>query len=390
MTINTYDLNLVPGVYAPVIVNVSQYDAGARDIQMRLYNDAMPFNIPQTAGVTVQGTKADDTGFQYPCEFEGNVVTWTVADQMTVFSGVIVCELKIVEGDEVLGTANFTLAVEPTALRDDTVISETDLPLLQIAADVAAYAPAVARDARMAADAAEQAAEVLQTVTDAVDLAVDAKTSSQASATSAASSASAAASSASDAAASATAAATSAEDAAESAEIAQQGANIAKSVENKSGSGAIEFGIDSTTGKGQYRSAGATDWIPFLSEFPGEFEFNADSTDISTLRAGTTINYNNANLSGYSEAVIVLCSNYMVGTMNFYNIQAFHPTRNNGGTWAVGNPTYIRKDGSNVGGPSVLSFNNNNIVLRDVNGGSADMKLTLKGYVVAGIGGKNE
>ena len=384
MTNQHYDLNLIPGLYAPVVVNVSQYDAGSRDIQMNIYNDALPFEIPRGSGVTVQGTKDDNTGFQYEATYDGNVVTWTVQNQMTVFSGVVPCEIKIVLGDQVLGTANFFLAVEPTALRDDTIISETDLPLLQRAADVAAYAPAVARDAAMAADAVDRAEEALQTVTAAVTTTEAAKTAAQTAATNAAASQTAAAASATAAAASETNAASSASDAADAAEQAQQGINEAKTVQNKSGSGSIEFGIDSTTGKGQYRATGASEWIPFLNEFAGEYLSRHQDQTIRQYNTNIGLGF---SLAGYSEALVVIIN--VAGTSgSLYMYTVYHPTRASDDTWTVGNSIAY-------GGGSAETYRLTLAALTDTAATirrpiNAPTSLLLKYLLVAGIGGKSE
>ena len=383
MTNQHYDLNLIPGLYAPVVVNVSQYDAGSRDIQMNIYNDALPFEIPMGSGVTVQGTKDDGTGFQYEATYDGNVVTWTVQNQMTVFSGVVPCEIKIVLGDQVLGTANFFLAVEPTALRDDTIISETDLPLLQRAADVAAYAPAVARDAEMAADAVDRAEEALQTVNVAVTTTEAAKTAAQTAATNAAASQTAAAASATAAAASETNAASSASDAADAAEQAQQGINEAKTVQNKSGSGSIEFGINSTTGKGQYRATGASEWIPFLNEFAGEYLSRDTGQTISSYTTNINLGF---SLAGYSEALVVIVNASSSG-VSTYMYTVYHPTRAADDSWTIGNRIAYGGTSAEMYRLTLSAMTDSNITIqRSLNVTS----LYLNYVLVAGIGGKSE
>lgn len=112
-------------------VNVSQYDKGARTLEISLYNGSVPFSIPNGATVSIQGTKADDTGFQYAATFSGSVVTADVTDQMTVFAGDVETEVVIAASGQQLASGNFVLRVEPAALSDDAQISETDIPVLQ-------------------------------------------------------------------------------------------------------------------------------------------------------------------------------------------------------------------------------------------------------------------
>ena len=129
------NVNLIPGGIKPR-VNVSQYDYGSRTLEISLYNGTVPFNVPAGADVIIQGTKKDGRGFQYEnLDFENNVVTCDITQQMTVFEDEVATELVIVTGTgdnkQQLATANFIINVEPAALRDDVVVSETDIPAIQ-------------------------------------------------------------------------------------------------------------------------------------------------------------------------------------------------------------------------------------------------------------------
>lgn len=130
MITQTINLNLIPGSPLPRI-NVSQYDNGSRTLQFNLYNGVSPYEIPSGASVSIVGTKADNTGFEYACAFDGSLVSVNITDQMTVFAGEVQSELQIRQSGEVLGTANFIINVERAALSDDTQISETDIPIIQ-------------------------------------------------------------------------------------------------------------------------------------------------------------------------------------------------------------------------------------------------------------------
>lgn len=129
MTSQTINLDLIPqGI--PPIIHVSQYDKG----QTWLFNvlkGGSAFTIPSGSTITIQGTKSDSTGFQYPCTYSGSVVTATEEQQMTIFAGDVATELSITNGDDLIGSINFIIRVEPAALADDTEISETDLPLIE-------------------------------------------------------------------------------------------------------------------------------------------------------------------------------------------------------------------------------------------------------------------
>lgn len=148
-----YVLDLVPNrmwVHVPC----SQYDAQSRIIEFEIYNDNNSFTIPSGAQIFVHGTKKDGTGFEYQCSYADNVVQMVIEEQMTIFSGKVLCELRIVQGAQILGTSNFYLDVEVSPLSDDTVISETELPLLQEAIDASAIAVQSASDAQESANEA--------------------------------------------------------------------------------------------------------------------------------------------------------------------------------------------------------------------------------------------
>lgn len=142
MTSQTINLELIPQGVAPVI-HVSQYDKGQTWL-FNLYSGGSPFSVPSGSSVTIQGTKKDGTGFQYACSYSGSVVTAIEQEQMTVLSGKVPCEIVIINGTAKIASINIVIEVEPAALSDDTVISETDLPLfihaLEAAGDAEAYA----------------------------------------------------------------------------------------------------------------------------------------------------------------------------------------------------------------------------------------------------------
>lgn len=221
MTSQTFNLDLIPqGV--PPIIHVSQYDKG-QTWEIHLHENGIVFPVPANTSAAIQGTKPDNTGFQFPAVITAgdNVVTFTLEQQMTVFSGDIDCELVLVNGDDQVATINFVLSVEPTTLDDDTVISETQLPLIEQAAELGAvinnYATQIHADAETASTAATAATSAAESAAADAATATQAADDAQASQTAAATSASNAATSETNAAASATDAATSEANAAESA-----------------------------------------------------------------------------------------------------------------------------------------------------------------------------
>lgn len=146
MITQEYNINLIPRD-VPVVVNASQYDKTSRTIKFHIYNGTSLFSIPTDATISVRGTKPDKTGFAYNCSFGSTSAWFSIQQQMTVLSGKVPCELRIARGSKLIGTANFILDVEKSALADDTIISETDIPLLEEAVEAADRAEAAASQA---------------------------------------------------------------------------------------------------------------------------------------------------------------------------------------------------------------------------------------------------
>ena len=112
-------------------IKVSQYDDSVPQIRATLYSQNQPYTPPSGTTAYISGTKADNTGFKYECTVSGNTVTADVSQQMTAFSGDVECEFTFEAQGVRKGTENFILEVEQTALADDVIISESDIPAIQ-------------------------------------------------------------------------------------------------------------------------------------------------------------------------------------------------------------------------------------------------------------------
>lgn len=124
------DLDITPGG-VPQIVKLSQYDKTIPEIQAVLWNGPSGYTIPTGATVWVAGTKPDKTGFEYQCTYSGSTVTIDITEQMTAVAGRVPVEVIVETATGRKGSANFFLDVEPAALADDTIISDTDIPIIQ-------------------------------------------------------------------------------------------------------------------------------------------------------------------------------------------------------------------------------------------------------------------
>jgi hypothetical protein len=127
------NLNLIPGSVLPV-VNVSQYDKG-RQFQLLVSEGEYAYDLTGKT-VTIRGTKPDMHGFDYGTTdgvltVAGNVVNVFTTQQMTAVAGQVMAELRIASGSTILGTINFIINVEESALSDDTILSDTEIPVIE-------------------------------------------------------------------------------------------------------------------------------------------------------------------------------------------------------------------------------------------------------------------
>lgn len=132
-------LDMRPGGVLPV-VHVSQYDNDAAALIFDLYNGGELFSVPSGSSVLLNGLKPDNYGFSYQAaSISGNTVVCNLTTQMTAVAGAVVCELRVRNGagTQIIGSCNFILQVEAAALTDDTIISETMIPLIEQAVEIA-------------------------------------------------------------------------------------------------------------------------------------------------------------------------------------------------------------------------------------------------------------
>ena len=144
-----YNLDLVPSG-KPMVVNVSQYDKDSRRLVFNLFNGGVAYAPETGTAAYIMGSKPDQTGFIYGMTVEGTKASVDIYQQMTAVAGNIPCEIRLADpSGAVIGSANFTLAVEKAALDEDAVISETDIPVFEnLAAQAAASAAEAAEGIR--------------------------------------------------------------------------------------------------------------------------------------------------------------------------------------------------------------------------------------------------
>ena len=117
--------------------SVSLGDHGAREYTVQILQDGEPYEIEEGSTVSIVGKKSDGHIFAYACTYFDSFVRFTIEEQMTPVSGIVTCELSIIDasGNKV-GSANFTYWVEPSPVTDGEA-SESDLQLFQQLLDAA-------------------------------------------------------------------------------------------------------------------------------------------------------------------------------------------------------------------------------------------------------------
>lgn len=161
MVEQTYRVDMIPnGV--PLVVHVSQYDTEARTLIFELYKGDVAYEVPAGAVASIAGTKPDKTAFIYPMAIDGNVVSIDLKQQMAIVAGDVLAEIQITDSAGKIGSANFVIRVERGPIDENSVISETDIPIFeQLVSDAQTAANEAQTAAEDAADAAESVGSIV-------------------------------------------------------------------------------------------------------------------------------------------------------------------------------------------------------------------------------------
>lgn len=117
--------------------SVSLGDHGSREYMAKILQSGEPYEIAENSLVSIVGKKPDGHIFAYDCTYSDEYVYFTIEEQMTPVSGIVACELVIIDTDgHKLGSANFTFWVEPCPVSDGEA-SESDLQMFQEILDAA-------------------------------------------------------------------------------------------------------------------------------------------------------------------------------------------------------------------------------------------------------------
>lgn len=162
MYTQTLNLNLISRGIKPVI-HVSQFDNQVNAFIFKLFYGDTVYSIPNNVAVLFNGLKPDGTVFSFAARsYSGNTVYCDCDQQVTAVDGDVECELRIRSATEIIGTINFLIRVEKSPLNNDSVISETMIPLIEQAVDIAAN---LAEYIETTLDARNEAVESAETAT---------------------------------------------------------------------------------------------------------------------------------------------------------------------------------------------------------------------------------
>lgn len=172
-------LDMTPGTKP--IVNVSQYDTGARTLVFHLRQARQAFTPPDGCTAIIHGIKPDSTYFSYAAEIDGDTVVADCTEQMTACVGFAECEVRLSNSEGHVGSSNFLLNCEKSPMTG-AVISDTEIAAIEQLTDRAETAASSATaSATAAAESAEQAGESATTAGESADRAAqEAETASQA------------------------------------------------------------------------------------------------------------------------------------------------------------------------------------------------------------------
>lgn len=112
-------------------VRAKQGDRETRFIEATLFYGNEVYNVPENAKVIISYLKPDgkEASNEVPDEkVNGNKVTFSLSEQMLTTAGTAICDLKIIDSDNVgiISTCSFKVLITPQAVPDGTVKSKDE------------------------------------------------------------------------------------------------------------------------------------------------------------------------------------------------------------------------------------------------------------------------
>lgn len=133
-----FNLNIRPGKAAPVI-HCSQFDKG-RQFRANLFDGTEVYTLTGAETLSIIEKKEDGNMVTVGVvNTSDSYVEFFTTEQMTALAGPQMCELRIVEGDDLIGTANFLLDCEEspdTGIESDSAIHNLETQIAEIDAEI--------------------------------------------------------------------------------------------------------------------------------------------------------------------------------------------------------------------------------------------------------------
>ena len=119
------NVDLIPGKVMPIL-HASQFDVG-RSLGVKLYNGGAVYDLTGAEVVSVSVRKPDgNIVTEALTNSGGNELEIITTEQMTACAGASLCEIKIEDSGDVIGSANFVLEVEEDPL-DGGIASQSEI-----------------------------------------------------------------------------------------------------------------------------------------------------------------------------------------------------------------------------------------------------------------------
>ena len=123
---SVYDLSLdIQGRGMQLALPVKRGDS-ARCFRIRLTQTGQAYEIPGNCTAVFTARKPDDTVIYNGCALERSVAVYSLTGQETNVAGVVVCELRLYDGEgKLLTSPSFCLMVEDTVYSDEAVMDSS-------------------------------------------------------------------------------------------------------------------------------------------------------------------------------------------------------------------------------------------------------------------------
>ena len=108
-----------------------QYDKSSRFLNVQLLNEEVPFGADVGATVVINARREDDTAKSFVGTVEDDgTVTVPLAYWMLELDGTVVCDISIINGENMLTTCLFELQVQEAAADEEAISKDDDYGIL--------------------------------------------------------------------------------------------------------------------------------------------------------------------------------------------------------------------------------------------------------------------